>query len=266
MNKKKKKINMLITILILILIIISNHIIYDKILKSQKEENVLKQKLKENPNQAEQNSIRELREEEQEILLDQIKKYNLSFASSYPITDLKPLNNQSALMFALKMTTKTGQDLMESDIEKELRKYFGKDHPYVHEDIECFLEDGPLYKYNRTKNIYLYQYIHAHGELGFYPSELYFVSGVVKNNKNFQIKVKILYADYCSGTCGPIQGYYASISEAENKNEYILEPYIDFHNLTEVQYQTIQEKVPTTTFNFEKDNEGNYGLKSVIID
>ena len=101
--------------------------------------------------------IRELREEEQEILLDQIKKYNLSFASSYPITDLKPLNNQSALMFALKMTTKTGQHFMESDIEKELPKYSGKDHPYVHEDIECFLEDGPLYKYNRTKNIYLYQ-------------------------------------------------------------------------------------------------------------
>ena len=266
MNKKKKKNNLFIIIVMLILLIISSYIIYDKFLQSPKDTNIINQKSKENSNQNQQNSIRKLRKEEQDILLDQIKKYNLSFASSYPFTDSKLLKNQTTLMFALKMTTKTGQDLMESDIEKELQKYFGINHPYVHEDIECPLGDGPLYKYNRAKSMYLYQYVHAHGELGFYPSELYFVSGTVENNKKIKMKVKILYADYCSGTCGPIQGYYPSISEAENKNEYILEPYTDFHNLTEEQYQTIQEKVPNTTFNFEKDKEGNYGLKSVTID
>ena len=119
MNKKKKKTNLFIIIVMLILLIISSYIIYDKFLQSPKDTNIINQKSKENSNQNQQNSIRKLRKEEQDILLDQIKKYNLSFASSYPFTDSKLLKNQTTLMFALKMTTKTGQDLMESDIEKE---------------------------------------------------------------------------------------------------------------------------------------------------
>ena len=75
---------------------------------------------------------------------------------------------------------------------------------------------------------------------------------------------KILYGNYCSDTCIGGYSYYASIpneSAVQLFQSVLPEEFI----ITDEKYAEVADKVGITTFTFEKDSEGNYGLKTVKL-
>lgn len=261
-EKKNKKLITIIIILALCLFGSMSYIIYDKVLiqeqKEEKEKNTLEQE--EKPD----NNVRDLNEIEKEQILSQIKDYTTSLATSYPIDNEHPLANQSALNFTLVKIGTLRENILESEIEQILQTYFGKNHPYKHENINCLANDGVLYQYDSTKREYTFQNTHGHSGPGSAQSEIYYVTGTVENNK-YIVNVHILYGNYCGDICGPTINYYKTIEDSMNGENAILGPYNDSHTITDEEYKKISSTIPTTTFTLEKDIEGNYGLKSVII-
>ena len=252
---KKKKSNkgvIVIIILIIALLGISGYIIYDKAINKEEPG-----KEKKEP------EIKEVTEEEKNTLLEQINVYTPYFADSYPITEKSTLDNQEVLYFASMQLENKFSDFMESDLEKVLEKYFGKDHPYVHEDIDCFAGDGVLYKYDSAKRTYEYEDMHAHGGKTIYRSTVFFVEGKSEDDTTYKIQTQILYTTSAGDTVGPRDRYYTSANQ--EYDDYILGPYGEDHEVTEEEYQSIKNKIPITTFTFEKDEDNNYGLKSVTI-
>lgn len=260
MPKTKKGPIIIIVILSICLLASLGYIAYDKVLKKEPEK-------KETPKkeEKEEKTVRELTESEKNTLLAQIPEYTAYLAETYPFKEQKDINNQTVLYFAFIQNHVRQQEIMESELEQTIQKYFGKNHSFRHEDIICPNGDGTLYKYDSATRKYTYLDIHMHGGGGMTPSNAYYLSGSVENEKTVQIKVNILYADSCSDICGPSAGYYKSVADSRNSN-YILGPYEDIHELTDTEYQSVKNQLPITTFNFLKDENNNYGLQSVIIE
>ena len=259
-KQKHKMVIFIILILFMVFILLSIYIIcHPKV---------------ENSNHMEDNDVsevvdddmeKELTMEEKELLLAQIKDYTTILADSYPIDGLGSLDNQQALLFALDQLGVTGQDFMESDLEKVLEKYFGDNHPYIHEDIQCFLGDGVLYRYDSAKREYFFQDIHGHGGAGIYPAEIYYLDGQ-KKDEVYTVRVNILYGNYCYGTCGPVTGYYKSAVDSRNGENPVLGGLDDYYEITEEEYQSVKDNLPVTKFTFVKDQNENYGLESVTLE
>ena len=259
MIKKKKSNKRVIVIIILIIALlgISGYIIYDKTINKEEPGKEKKEPKIKEP------EIKEVTEEEKNTLLEQINVYTPYFADNYPITEKSTLDNQEVLYFASMQLENKFSDFMESDLEKVLEKYFGKDHPYVHEDIDCFAGDGVLYKYDSAKRTYEYEDMHAHGGKTIYRSTVFFVEGKSEDDTTYKIQTQILYTTSAGDTVGPRDRYYTSANQ--EYDDYILGPYGEDHEVTEEEYQSIKNKIPITTFTFEKDEDNNYGLKSVTI-
>lgn len=260
-EKKNKGLIIIIILLLIALLGTAGYIIYDKVVEKEPQQKEKKEKKKEEEEEIPQ---RELTEEEQSTILSQIETYTSTLAGEYPFDEETPLENQQALLFSLIQLGSTGQDFMESDLEKVLQQYFGEDHPYQHENIECFLGDGTLYIYDSAKREYRFQDYHAHGGQGIYPNEVYYLDGNTEG-QTYTVNANILYGDYCNSTCGPTTSYYSTATDSRNGTNPILGPYEDSHTITQEEYNSVQETLPITTFIFEKDNAGNYGLKSVTI-
>ncbi len=258
-NKKSNKgLIIIIIILIIALLATSGYIIYDKVIK---KEEVTEEKKTPKEEQEQQPVTRNITEEEQTILLNQITAYTTYFADSYPLSEKSSFDNQDVLYFASMQLENRFSDFMESDLEKVLEKYFGKDHPYVHEDINCFAGDGVLYKYDSAKRTYTYEDMHAHGGKTIFRPTIFFVEGKSEDDTIYEIQTQILYATSAGDTVGPRERYY--ISANQDYDDYILGPYGGDHEVTEEEYQSIKEQIPITAFTFEKDEDGNYGLKTV---
>lgn len=262
MKEKNKGLIITIIILAIFLFATTGYIIYDKVITKEEVEE------KENNEQEEvveeDHPARELTEEEQSILTEQIKEYSTYLAMDYPVADIRAISNQSALQFALYELNVSGNDFMESDLEKQLKKYFGNNHPFIHEDIECYLDHEPLYTYDSATREYTFQDIHGHGGSGYYRPTVFFVDGTAKDN-TYTVEVNIIYADYCSGLCGPMMTYYKTSGDSINSTNEILS-FDEEHQVTEEEYQMVKDTLDITTFTFEKDKENNYGLKTVDID
>lgn len=261
-EKNNKKLIVIIIILVVALLGSISYIVYDKLIIQEEVEK--KKKVKPEKEQTESEEKRALTNEEEKQILSQIKDYTQILADSYPINNENPLENQDVLNFALVKIGTLGDNIMESDIEKILQTYFGKNHPYTHEDIDCFAGDGLLYKYNSAKREYIFQNTHGHGGQGSYSAEVFFVDGTVEDNK-YTVTVHILYGDYCGGICGPTLSYYKTKEDSMNGENPILGPYEDPHTITSEEYDTIKSSLSTTTFTFEKDKDNNYGLKTVEL-
>lgn len=261
-EKKSRKLIVIIVILAIALLASTSYIIYDKVWKKE-EKTEEKEKTKTDvPKKEEKERI--LTEEEQTQIENQIKEYTSAFADSYPIDEETPLENQKALNFALVKRGTLGENIMESDIEKILENYFGKDHSYRHEDIDCFIGDGVLYQYNSAKREYIFQDTHGHGGPGTFTAQIYYIDGTVKDNQ-YTVNVHILYGDYCGGVCGPILSYYKTAEDSMNGENPVLGPYEDYHTITNEEYESVKANLPITTFSFEKDEDNNYGLKAVEL-
>lgn len=261
-KENSKKLIAIIIILIIALLGSISYIVYDKVLKEEKIEEKEQEKPKKEQNKSAEK--RALTNEEQAQILTQIKEYTSILAALYPITEDHPLTNQDVLNFALLKMEDLGKNMMESDIEKILQTYFGTNHPYIHEDIDCFAGDGVLYKYNSAKREYIFQNTHSHGGPGSYFLEVFYIDGTVEENK-YTVNVNIVYGDYCGGVCGPSLSYYKNQKDSINRENPILGPYEESHDITNEEYDTIKSSLPVTTFTFEKDEKNNYGLKIVKL-
>lgn len=262
MSEKNKNKGLIVVIIILIIALLgtSSYIVYEKVLVPKSQEKLEKPK-KESEKTPE---ARVIKNQEKETLLAQITAYSTYFADNYPLT--QPLPNQKALYFALmELNTKTN-DFMESDLEKILEKYFGKDHPYYHEDIKCPIDNEALYIYNSAKRNYTYQDIHWHGGSTIFRPTVFFVDGKVLDEKTYEVKTNILYAPNAGDTTGPRDRYYSKVMFEDTTVNMVLGPYDSDHEITNEEYQSIKNNLPMTIFTFKKDDFGNYGLKSVTLE
>ena len=92
----------------------------------------------------------------------------------------------------------------------------------------------------------------------------FYVDGNIINDKTITINTKILYGNYCGDTCLPGYAYYLTVPFEGSTPIFVSDDEGEFI-VTEEKYNEISSKIPITTFTFERDDLGNYGLKSVKI-
>ena len=267
-DKKKKNKGFIIVIVILTILVIAlgSYIIYDKVISNKTdttEENL-------NNNDEDENKLENITEDDIKNFSNQIDDYNTYLTDYYPINDINNLNSDIILEFASKMVEKKDYNtsFTKKEMDNIINKYFGSDYSYTLKDINCFLGDGILYKYDTATETYNFYGEHPHGGEGFYRSKYYFLDGTYdKETNEYIINTKVLYASYAGDTYGPIDYYFSNGSDAKNnENSIYTVDEKDSENDTYNQaYNEIKDKLPITTYTFVKDNNDNYALKSVII-
>lgn len=211
-------------------------------------------------------TTRSLKEDEINLLLEQIKTYNKYLSDSYPIVDIKSFSNRDILDFAYHNLTSTLlSEFMESDLSKIIVKYFGDDSNVIYEDILCPVDNLVLFEYNSAKRNYTFVDQHAHGGSGIYNTNNYYIDGSIVNEENISISVNILYYSYCSDVCGPTMNYYRSAIDAYNGKNSIFTAPNEEYVLTDSDYENIKGELAITTFHFIKDKNNNYGLRKVTV-
>ena len=269
-NKKSKGLVIVIIILGLTVLGLVGYITYDKLSEKDsnpktKEEN----KVKETKKEVKKDNTRELTDDEKVRFQDIVTNVNKYFSKYYPITNPQTIiANDELLTFALVRIGYSNETFTGDEVVKIIKTYFGNSVSVTNKDIICGIDNEPFYTYNATTNTYKKSsYSHGHDGIGFMESEYFFESGSVKDDKEFTINAKILYAGYRSGTWGPTSEYFGNYEDARTgKNAlYKSDNEDEDINLTDDLYQSIKDKFPTTTYKFEKNSEGYYDLLSVTI-
>ena len=268
--KKNSSVNWPIRIIIVLLIILALLIGYIAIDKKNNtpitdESEVTEKEDTTNENNTE--NTRELTQEEINILKDQIEKTSQYLGENYPINSIDNLPNQE-LLHAMQILSESGYpSFSATQIDETTKKYFGNTKQIIHENILCqYKEHDMLYLYDANTNTYNYNNNHpGHGGTSFISRVKAFeVKGTISNEKTVTVTAKILYGNYCSDTCIGGYSYYASIpneSAVQLFQSVLPEEFI----ITDEKYAEVADKVGITTFTFEKDSEGNYGLKTVKL-
>lgn len=270
MNKSDRFKNIIIVILVTLLVVTSGYIILDKtsILKenSSKESKNVTEKKEDNLEEKREN-IRDLTNEEINTLTIAIEKvYNVEFASFYPLENLEVISNQRLLGFGYRYTHKSA-NVLASDIDNIIAKYFGDRRRVSHEDINCTLENIALYQYDSTSNSYHVNENHpGHGggdSTILVDSKVLYLSGTVKDEREYTVNMKVLYGGKSGDVMGPNNAYYKSyhdttpvIGDTDSINDLVI---------NEDTIRSIASSLPITTYQFVKDKNNNYGLKSVTI-
>ena len=199
---------------------------------------------------------------EEMTLDDRIKEISNNFSKYFPITDISKIHNQDLLIYGL---SKVGWEeyITEIEIENAVKKIFGNKIKGKHENIECPTSDPePLYLYRNG----VYTPNPKHGEHGgsgrpdVYPFEV----NVTEKDNVITANYKLLYSNYCSDTC-IINSYFKSYQDSINNTNPVLSSNDNQGLLlTDELYKSVESKLPTTTFIFEKGND-TYNLVSVTI-
>ena len=267
-KKSNKGLICLVVILVLALLGTVGYILYDKgVIKLGKDETVEKTEVND---EAEEKSVpKELGDE----LIQEIDEiYNINF-SKYYSSSIDSISNQDLLVFGELYVRKQknitfGDDLSGKDIKELVSSYFDRD--VKHEDIICRVDNNALYKYDSSSDVYkLVTEGHGHGGMGdtIYGSKTYYIDGKVVNN-TVVLNTKIIYGQYIrigQSTWGPTTNYYSSYEDSKNRTNSIIERESgNYYELTNEDYQSVKDKLPTTTFVFEKKND-NYVLKKVEV-
>lgn len=273
MKERTIRVGQVIWIVVLSLLLIGNvfYIAYDKFYLGRQEkkqrEVVSKKDTTLQKKAKEEQVIRPLSLAEEKLLLSQIEYYNMYLSTSYPIDDIKQLENEKKLLFAYAMLKdRHGQkEFMQGELKKQIDAYFGRDSQIVYEDILCDHKDGVLYRYNEATKVFQAEGVHGHEGMEAYASTSFFVSGTVLNEEEYEVVVQIIYHRYCGGTCGPLLTYYKNAEDARNGKDPIITREEE-KELTENDYLKVKEKLDKIVFKFQKDRSGNYGLVSVKKD
>lgn len=271
-EEKKSKIFIVVIILIVVILGLVGYIAYDKL--TQKEDNKIEEKdktKKEEPKKEEpqKEETRELSAVEKEKFEEIIENINPYFSQYYPITNVKNIiNNDELLSFALIKIGYDKQTFTGNDVDKIIKENFGNSVSVTNKDIICAIDNEPFYTYNATSNTYTKAaYNHGHGGQGFMLVKNYFESSNIKDEKAVTINAKVLYLGYVSSTWGPSYEVFKTYLDAEKRTNPVYqknesEEPIEFNDNF---YQSIKDKLPTTTYTFEKNNEGYYDLVSISI-
>lgn len=267
-NKKSKGLIIVIIILGLVVLGLIGYIAYDKL--SEKDSNPkTKEENKKDIKEVVKDTARELTDDEKNRFEDIITKINQYFSKYYPVTNPQTIiANDELLTFALVRIGYSNESFTGDEVVKIIKTYFGNSVSVTNKDIICAIDNEPFYTYNATTNMYKKSsYSHGHDGIGFMDSKYFFESGSVKDDKEFTINAKVLYAGYRSGTWGPTSEYFGSYEDAKKGTNalYKSDNEDEDINLTDDLYQSIKDKFPTTTYKFEKNSEGYYDLLSITV-
>ena len=259
-------------IVLLLLVILGGavYFCYDKGIIFNKKDSSETKEEKKKENKKEKNSVRELTAEEKDKFKERIVTVTNNFDMSFPIEDVTKISNQELLSFASTMIMTSGErktEFSSEEVEKVLTKYFGTNVKVTHENILCSLDKVPFYDYDSQNKKYTFHENHpGHGGNGSVQGYYYFVDGKVTDEKKIVINSHIIYGIYKGDTWGPQNSYYKSAKESQNGEPIIGKRDSDENiELTDELYNSVKDKLPTTTYTFEKDKDGNYNLVSIQV-
>ena len=273
-KEKKQSKGLLIAVIVLTVLVLGlvGYIVYDKEFKEKKENNITEKKdKKENTESKEKtkDNSRELTNEEKEKFENVINKLNAHFSSLYPLNNPSTMiNNDELLAFVLTEIGYSTQSFTGADVERVKNEYFGNSVKVTNKDIICQLDKQPFYTYNATTNTYTKtDYNHGHDGAGFMEAYYFFDSGNVTDEKTVTINSKIIYVGYRAGTWGPTYEIFSNYKDAKSSTNpiYTDESKDEGFEVNDSIYQKVKEKLPTTTYTFEKNSDGYYDLKSVLV-
>ena len=205
-------------------------------------------------------------------LLSMIDDYNLYFAVDYPIKKVSEIENQELIQFAIKMYDKqNNSSIYDKPIEDKLldeiiSEYFGNQVKINHEDYRCLTDNDVLFKYENNKYSYNEDHL-GHGVSVLSDIKTYYIDDSVNDNE-ITINTHILYGQF-SGFDMP-SNYYKSYDDSFNEENEVAKveceknDSADLYKCDAVDYESIKEELPVTSFKFIK-NGNNYELKSVEI-
>lgn len=254
-----------VTIVLLLLVILCGvgYFCYDKgIIFNKKDNSETKEE-----NKKENNKERKLTEEEKEKFKERIETITNTFDMSFPIEDITKISNQELLSFASSKLANNNGRFSSEEVEKLITKYFGSNIKITHENILCSIDNVPFYDYDSTSKQYVFHENHpGHGGNGSVQGYYYFVDGKVTNENKIVINSHIIYGIYKGDTWGPQNSYYKSAQDSKSGEPIIGKKDGEIEiKLTDDLYNSVKDKLPTTTYTFEKDKNGNYNLISIQV-
>ena len=269
---KKKSSPVLIIIMIIVLILGGAYAIWYFVLggNGSKEE-----PKKEEPKQQENENGK--KEEAKPVALteEDIKEYDLLMATMLMYQENKQglkvedLNNQQILDVGLMdiegSDSSFTKDALKASIEKKLGKV-----TYTDESIICAMDNLPIYVYDAENGTYTYDGAsHGHGGKGSPYKYQYFQNAEKDETKGIiTISYKYLYGNNPGDAGAPEATFYKTVKDANEKQNILFEDStIEPEKVKEAADKTYEEKkaeLPTTTFTFKKDDNGNYVFQEVI--
>lgn len=271
-NKKEKKVNVeriIIAVLTVIICLLVGFIAYTYATNTETKNNNSKKDVTEE---------KKSEEKEKQLSEEEVKSYFpyiMSFINHFGFNehlDIKDINNKTILQFALKnvyLVTKKypGDGFTKDDIDSVITKFFGKDYKYTIDDVYCHVGDGVLYKYDSNTQQFSRVGEHPHGGGGGSSNKVFFVDAK-ESNDSLTIKVKILFGDYCSDSCGPAETFYANYKTGAI---YKLDRDATCYSGTDepcydLAYEHVKDQLPISSFIYKKQSDGRFGLEKVLVE
>ncbi len=258
-EKKDNKKSLAIIFLSILVIALASYIVIDKT-------NIFKEKETEKEKEP-VIETKKISESEADYLSKNIEEIYNYFLKDFPIENTNKLNNQELIRLAWQhREDKTSYELTQDEVDKFIKKYFGNNVTVNHEDLLCEIDNKPLYKYSRTTKKYTANFNeHGHGGPGAISNnKVLYIDGKAKGNI-YTVNTKVFVGNYCGDTCGPNNAYYESYNDSYNHNNPVVG---DFNSEEDIQLTNEimnknKDKVRTTTYTFEKQNNGDFALISV---
>lgn len=260
--EKDGKIGLIIIIVVLVLAVLGlgGYIVYDNYFKEEKVEEVKEEK--------EEIEVRELSASEVEEYIERVEVYNKFLYQYFLVDSEDEITNDVALFFAYRVLLMDQKDITVENVSNVLVDYFGEDHEFTLDDIECLVaNDGVIYKYDSENNIYVEDEHGGHGGGVIVTSYVNYLSSKVDGDK-VTLVTKNLYERPCGDTCGPANAYYGDVNDMFNKENHVAgDPNKDEELVySDELFNSIKDKLPNVTYNFIVEESGNFYLESVSID
>ena len=286
-EEKKKNNTGVIIILCIIIILLLGYIAYSQgvfdFAKGKKEEKTqTEEKMKEEEKEPEEVFTPLTEEEARSYYIISGESYysefsvldllNGKFARKYPMK-MSDLSNQDVLQFVYRYISpnKRNRENIKQEYDEWITKIFGKDFAYQHEDIQCFVGDGPSLLYDAENEKYVKANVnHPHGgSSGEDRNQTFFVEAS-KSDKHVIIKTKVLYSGVSGDTTGPIHYYFSKPGGYEWNSDVVYTRsddcmYTEKCEKYEDVYPVVQEQLPITTFIYDIQSDGNYGLSEITV-
>lgn len=223
------------------------------------DSNMLGKKEQKKTSEAKTEEIKEEKVSEEDIktIINRIESIN-NIADLFPIKDVSEIPNQKLLGIGMPAiyASDVAHSFSQTNVEQEIYFIFGDNVKITHENYLCKDDKIPLYKYDATSKMYVTNTEHpGHGTSGL-ETYKFFISATSKDNI-LEVNYKNMYIPTSDIT--PV----ANIYDAPKNGNKVLEN-VNWDEV-ESKYETIKDKLPITTYTFEKTKFDGYNLKSVII-
>lgn len=260
--------NIIIAIVVTIIICLIIFICYDKSTNNNKQ-NTNNNQEQENNNQNE--------EQETNILTDEL--YSLigrvehimniqQLQKTLPLTNINSIDNQEILMFAINQAG-WNEKFTSQEIENIIKDFVGTEYKVKHENINCSVTNEALYEYNNNTKTYTFNRNHSdHESSGNHSAYTKYINNSIIDN-TYTINFKITYSNLIQDEDFAYK-YYKNITDAENDQNLLFEcPWNEnegyYEAMNDEYFKTFENELPTTTFVFEKNNDGTFNLKNITV-